>query len=230
MHTILRVTPVLIILLSFPACVDFGKNTHGIAPYVIPLNPGVKEISFLTGMEREVVMYLNDVRTSPERYADHLSELKERPGWPARPESKSPSARSEERTGTDETVLSLRNREPPPPFKVSKGLSFAARDLVQDLGPKGLSGHKGSDGSSLFERMTRYGQWEGKTVEILTYGYKEADALVTGILTDRTPTGRADRESLFDKDYVIAGISCGTHKTYGTVCAIIFAQRYKENP
>jgi uncharacterized protein YkwD len=230
MHTILRVTLVLIILLSFPACVDFGKNTQGMAPYVILLNTGVKEISFLTSMEREVVMYLNDVRTSPERYADHLSELKERPGWPARPESKSPSARSEESTGLDEMVLSLRDREPLPPFKVSKGLSFAARDLVQDLGPKGLTGHKGSDGSSLFERMNRHGQWEGKTVEILTYGYKEADALMTGMLTDRTPTGRADRESFFDKAYVIAGISCGTHKTYGTMCAIIFAHRYKENP
>ena len=230
MQIISRTAVTLVVLLSLPACIDFGRNRQSITPYVIPLNTGVRDVSFLTLMERETFMYLNDVRTSPERYADHLRDLEERPGWPTRPESKSASARSEERTGTDETVPSLRNREPPPPFKVSKGLSLAARDLVQDLGPKGLSGHKGSDGSSLFERMTRYGQWEGKTVEILTYRYKEADAVVTGLLTDRTPTGRADRESLFDKDYVIAGISCGTHKTYGTMCAIIFAQRYKENP
>jgi uncharacterized protein YkwD len=230
MHIISRTAIALIIALSLPACIDFGKNRQDIAPYIIPLNTGTRDVSFLTLMERETFMYLNDVRTSPERYADHLRDLEERPGWPTRPESKPPSARSEERTDMDETVLSLRNREPPPPFKVSKGLSFAARDLVQDLGPKGLTGHKGSDGSSPFERMNRYGQWEGKTVEILTYGYKEADELVTKMLSDRTPTGRADRESLFDKDYVIAGISCGTHKTYGTMCAIIFAQRYKENP
>jgi hypothetical protein len=230
MHHITKITLALIILLSLCACINFGKNTQNIDPYVIPLNAGVKDVSFLTDMEREITVYLNDVRTSPERYADHLKDLKERPGWPAKPESEAPPAGSRGPTGVDETVLSLQNRDPPLPFKVSKGLSLAARDLVQDLGPKGLTGHQGSDGSSPIERMNRYGQWEGKTVEILTYGYKDADALVTGMLTDRSPTGREDRNSLFDKDYLISGVSCGAHKTYGTICAIVFAQRYKEKP
>jgi hypothetical protein len=50
------------------------------------------------------------------------------------------------------------------------------------------------------------------------------------MLTDRSPTGRKDRASLFDENYLIAGVSCGPHKTYRTMCAIIFAQRYRENP
>jgi hypothetical protein len=228
MYTITKTTLALIILLSLSSCMNLGKNTQSIAPYLIPLNTGVKDVSFLTDMEREIIVYLNDVRTSPEKYADHLKDLKERPGWPARPESETPSAGSKVPTGMDETVLSLQDREPPLPFKVSKGLSLAARNLVQDLGPKGLRGHEGSDRSSPFERMNKYGQWEGKTVEILTYGYKDADALVTGMLADRSPTGREDRNSLFDKDYLIAGVSCATHKTYRTMCAIVFAQRYSE--
>jgi uncharacterized protein YkwD len=228
-HKLSRIALVLMILMGLWACANIGKNTHDMAAYRLSLNAGVKDASFLTDMENELMVHLNDVRTSPERYADHLRDLKERPGWPARPEDRAQTQKEQATAGLDDTILSLQNRDPPTPFRVSKGLSLAARDLVQDHGPKGLTGHRGSDGTSPFDRTDRYGRWEGKAVEILSYGYKEAEALVAAILTDKSPTGKEDRNSLFNKDYLIAGVSCGTHKTYGTMCAIIFAQTYEEN-
>ena len=229
MNRITRTIFIPIVLASLSACAHFGGGTRFTAPSDLPLNAGVKDLSFLTDMEKEVLLYLNDVRTSPERYAAHLKEVGEKPGWPARPESTPPETAGEEGQGMDETILSLQNRQPLPPLKASKGLSLAARDLVQNLGPKGLTGHKASDGSTLFERMDRYGQWEGKTVEILTYGYSDAGALMDAMLADRSPSGREDREGLFNRSYLVAGVSCGPHKTYSTMCAIIFAQEYKEN-
>ncbi len=230
MNNITRTVSILIVLVNLSACAHFSTGRQASAPFDIPLNAGVKDLSFLTDMEKEVLLYMNDVRTSPERHAAHLKDVEEKPGWPVRPENRLPKATGEGRQGMDETILSLQNREPPPPLKASKGLTLAARDLVQDIGSKGLTGHKGSNGSTPFDRMNRYGRWEGRTYEILTYGYRDAGALIDALLTDMSPTGRENRESLFDRTFLVAGVACGPHRTYRTMCAIIFAQGYKENP
>lgn len=52
----------------------------------------------------------------------------------------------------------------------SKGLECAARDHVKDTGPKGVTGHTGTDGSSMSDRIERYGEWDVTVGENISYG------------------------------------------------------------
>ena len=58
-----------------------------------------------------------------------------------------------------EAIAFLKKQKPVGALKNSAGLMKACRDHVLDQGPKGTTGHTGSDGSSPFVRMNRYGQW-----------------------------------------------------------------------
>src|ERR1700678_1010673 len=53
---------------------------------------------------------------------------------------------------------------------LSPGLSNAAADQVRDTGRRGLTGHKGADGSEFDRRIDRYGEWSGEIAESIAYG------------------------------------------------------------
>ena len=54
-------------------------------------------------------------------------------------------------------------QKPLKPFEISQSLNLAAQDHAKDLAKNGITGHKGSDGSSLSDRVERrtQGQWSG---------------------------------------------------------------------
>ena len=58
------------------------------------------------------------------------------------------------------------------PMEWQEEMMAASRDHVKDIGPKGLSGSKGSDGSKFGDRLKRYVKVEGSSGETITYGEK----------------------------------------------------------
>lgn len=211
----LKLYLILIVIMGTWACALPVMRTTEIADSLIPLNTGVRDPSFLTNMEKEIVVELNAIRTDPGKYADFLKSLMGSPQW------------SE---GLQETIRFVEKKEPLPPLRASKGLSLAARNLVDDLGPEGLTGHAGKDGKSMLERMNCCGQVEGKFGEYLGYGYLEGAALVTTMVMDESAARKEGKEYLFDKDFLVVGVACGPHKAYRNMCAINFARSYKEKP
>ncbi len=209
----LKLIFILIIATGLSACTYPAKATERTAVYDLPLNAGVKDAAFLSNMEKDIITRLNEVRTNPGGYVEWLKGLRDKPGWTE---------------GLEKAIVFLENTKPLPAFRLSKGLSLAARDLVNDHGPKGLTGHTGSDGTSPFDRMNRYGQWEGKATEILSYGYREADAVVARIAIDAAAIPNDQTQYLFDKGLLTAGVACGPHKTNGIMCSVNFAHTYKE--
>jgi hypothetical protein len=212
------------------SCAALRKPAMSGPAYVMPLNEGVREI-VLTDMERDVVRQLNDLRANPKGWADRLKGV----GAPNRRFKLFGQDGKQTRgdglaDGTGEAVLFLENVKPLPPFKVSAGLCLAARDLVKDHGPKGLTGHKGSDGSTSESRLARYGGWDGKWAENLIYGYGDADGLMTGLLTEGGSQGWDQRNKIFDKDFHVIGLACGPHHVYRAMCVIDFMENYKEMP
>jgi hypothetical protein len=204
---------ILIIIMGTWACTLHGMKTDKKAASNIPLNTGVRDSSFLTDMEKEIIIELNTVRADPKQYADFLKSLRGRSQWTQ---------------GLEEAILLIEKKEPLPPFRASKGLSLAARDLVKDFGPKGITGHTGSDGKSMFDRMNVYGQWHEKAGEFLSYGYRDAEAVVARMAIDESTPGKDRKEYIFDKDFLVVGVACGPHETYRVMCAIDFARVYKE--
>jgi uncharacterized protein YkwD len=52
----------------------------------------------------------------------------------------------------------------------SEELERAALDHLEDIGPKGLLSHAGSDKSSYKQRIERYCKWGGSIFEAIDYG------------------------------------------------------------
>jgi uncharacterized protein YkwD len=203
----------IMIVVGIWSCTLHSAKSEKTITNNIPLNTGVSNVYFLTDMEKEIVMELNVVRKDPKRYADFLKSLRGRPQW---------------NQGLDETILFVEKKEPLPPFRISKGLFLAARHLLNDRGPEGLTGHIGKDGKSIFERMNTYGQWDGKAGEYLGYGYTEAEALVARMAIDEGSAVKDGQQYIFDRDFHIVGVACGPHKSYRIMCVIDFASSYRE--
>jgi len=60
---------------------------------------------------------------------------------------------------------------PVPPLSWNEEIVKACQDHVNDTGPKGICGHKGSDGlTTVKDRLKRYGNIIGGTTECIDYG------------------------------------------------------------
>lgn len=209
----LKLSVVFIFILGLWACGLPLTRTEGAPEAHIPLNPGTKELSFLTDMEKQVIAELNGARANPGQYAEFLKSLRGSPQW------------SE---GLEDAIAFVEKKEPLSPLRASKGLSLAARNLADDRGPQGLTGHKGKDGKSALERMNAYGTVEGTFGEYLGYGYREGAALVVQMVIDEAATGKEGQKYVFDKDLLVVGVACGPHRSYRTMCVVDFAASYKE--
>lgn len=72
-----------------------------------------------------------------------------------------------------EAVIELRKQTRKPKLRALKWndyLALAAQDHCRDQGPRGITGHGGTDGSSPFSRIKRYGEWGGSAAENIAYG------------------------------------------------------------
>jgi len=117
---------------------------------------------------------------------------------------------------------------PVPPLTLSSGMSQSVRDRVTDSGATGETGHQGSDESGASDRLERYGTWQGRWAENLSYGKQTAEAIVTEWLIDDGIEDRRDRNNLLDPAFQKAGVSCASHSRYDSTCAIVFASQYEE--
>jgi uncharacterized protein YkwD len=128
----------------------------------------------------------------------------------------------------DGEIRYRRAAKPVSPLDLSMGLSRAARDHAKDLGRTGAMGHKGSDGSDPWERMSRYGPWKRKVAENIAYGSDHARHIVMQQVIDDGVLGRRHRTNLFNPNFHFVGIGCESHVRYRNVCVIDFAEGYSE--
>lgn len=53
---------------------------------------------------------------------------------------------------------------------MDNGLNRAAARHANDIGPKGVTGHNGSDGSTMGQRIESEGRWNGHIGENINFG------------------------------------------------------------
>lgn len=115
-----------------------------------------------------------------------------------------------------------------PRVEISPGLSRAAADHVRDTGSRGLTSHIGADGSSLRQRIERYGTWTGEIAENIVYSTAGPRELLFQQLVDFGVTNRGHRLTLLNPAWHYAGIACGPHTVYRTMCVLDFASNYED--
>jgi uncharacterized protein YkwD len=182
-----------------------------------------------TQLELEIVREHNLVRTDPAGYAVFLEELRghfdgnlyDLPGRRVRVTREGVAA-------VDEAIRFLREVAVIGPVSVSRGMSLGAQDLVRDQGHSGATGHLGADGSQVWDRVNRYGNWQGSIAENIAYGYDTARDVLMQLIIDDGVKERSHRMNIFNENFQVAGVSCGKHARYDIMCVITYANGYTE--
>jgi uncharacterized protein YkwD len=177
-----------------------------------------QDLSFL---ESGILAEVNQLRANPSAYARLVAK------WRI-PDETSPSDEKPVHV-LDEAVAEMKSiRRNLGSLVLSPGLSRAAADHVRDTGRRGLTSHRGTDGSDFERRIQRYGVWTGSSAENIVYGLDVAREAVIGQLVDYGVEGRGHRRNLLDPAWRYVGIACGAHTKYGTMCVMDFAADYRE--
>ena len=115
---------------------------------------------------KEVFECQNKLRTDPTHFVSHLESMLEYfdgnvlniPGEIGLVTNEGPD-------GVKEAIEFLKSAEPIKPLIMSKALCKAAQDHADDHETNGITGHDGSDGSSMTGRIERYCEWMGQIGE-----------------------------------------------------------------
>jgi uncharacterized protein YkwD len=199
--------------------------------YVKGLPKDKDESVFLSDLERQVVAELNLARSQPSKYADFLISYSKRfigkelhePGQPILLTKEGGSA-------VNEAIRFLKNQKPLPTLEASKGMSRAAGDMVLMQESTSQIGHKGIDGSTFSERISRYGAWSGSCSENIDYGNNNARRIVMALIIDDGVSNRGHRKSIFEPRFMRIGVAFGHHKLYNYMCVVELAVSYSEKP
>ena len=123
----------------------------------------------------------------------------------------------------DEAVQYLQSQPVQPAFGPSDLLAEAAADHVAEQEAGGDVGHIGRDGTSPGDRVRRRGG--GIYVgEVIAYGPTGPADVVRQLIIDDGVPDRGHRRLLFDRNLRFAGVSCGRHPVYRTMCVIDLAR------
>lgn len=171
---------------------------------------------FAGDFESQVIAEMNLARTQPQAYAGIVAA------------SASTHRGPEGQSAVDEAVRFLRRARPLSALRESDGIAEAAQDHVDDQGSRAARGHTGSDRSTPWDRMARYGAWSGRSGENIHYGRAGARAVVVALIIDDGVRGRGHRKNIFSSAFTVAGVATGGHARYGRMCVIDYAGGFSE--
>ena len=175
----------------------------------------------LEQLAKDIFTEHNYLRKNPQSYIEKLERVSNfYRGKYFRHPMEIPIETYEGIQGIKDTIEFLKNQKPVKELNYSEELSLAARDHAMDIGENNLYGHKGSNKSTLNERIEKYVEWNGLISESIQYCYQFADNIIMSLLIDDGSKDKHQRLNLFSEDYDYVGIGCGGHKKY-QLCTVI---------
>lgn len=181
-------------------------------------------------LPQQVLTEMNLARTEPKTYAGFIREFRDRfkgktfslPGSANRVQT------SEGISAVDEAIKFLARQSPLSPLMWSNGLAAAAAELTEEQGRSGTTGHYGKQSRGIQERVERHGKWRGQIGENIGYGPKEPRDMVMQLIIDDGVPNRGHRKNIFNTAFSTAGVACGPHPRFGSMCVIDYAGSFKE--
>lgn len=183
-----------------------------------------KNTPTLSQDEQALLNEINQARAHPQVYASYLEKLKPMfNGKTYKPDAQDAFDTQEGWTAVEDAIKFMKTARPLGPLNASQGLSLAALSHVKDQSASGATGHRGNDSTFIEQRVKPYGSWQGGIGENLTYGNSSARERVLTWLIDDGFASRGHRNRLMSDNYRVAGISCGAHPEFGSMCVVTLA-------
>lgn len=174
----------------------------------------IPSLALADDFDDEVLAEMNFARAHPAAYARELRDEAQR-------DDHYSSLAYEDRDAVEEAIDFLTRQTPLPPLQPDGRLAAAAQAHTRDQGPRGELGH-GAPGS-LGRRLQSNGLWAGLAAEDISYGHDTARDVVRQLIIDSGVPNRGHRANIFGRAYQVAGVGCGAHSVYGSMCVIDFA-------
>ncbi|MDR1460364.1 MAG: CAP domain-containing protein [Campylobacteraceae bacterium] len=196
----------------------------------IALLDTARDAQYLTSVEKDVILEMNKVRSNPKKYADLYIKprLEYYNGNAYSPPNKMPIKTTEGIKAAQECYEVLSKMSPVQLLIPSRGLWRAAKDHASDQSKTGKVGHGGSDGSTPFDRIKRYGTYN-IAGENIAYKPNTGREIVVGLLIDDGVSSRGHRDNIMHKEYNHVGTAIDTHSKYGVICVIEYAKEFVSN-
>lgn len=203
------------------------RETESVAIEVLDT---ARNVDYLSEIEKDVILEMNKARTNPKKYAELYIV---------------PFAKKFRSDGTymkngvimltregvaavNECIEEMSERKPVGILRPEKGLALAAQSHATSQAQAGGYGHEGTDGSSPFTRIEKYGVFH-TAGENISYGCKTAREIVLQLLVDDGVQNRGHRKNLFNPAFTQTGVGYADgHKVYKAECVITYADGYKE--
>lgn len=201
-------------LLLFSAGSDRGQSKAN----------GNSSNSGLSQAEQDLMNEINQARAHPQVYASYLEKLKPLfKGNVYKPAGQDEFKTEEGWSAVEDAIKFLRATKPLGALTMSNGLCLAAQAHVKDQSGTGATGHQGNDSSFIEQRVKPFGNWQGGIGENLAYGNQSArEQVLTWLIDDGFPS-RGHRRRIMSADYRVAGLSCGPHPEFQTMCVLTLA-------
>jgi hypothetical protein len=191
-----------------------------------------RDVDYLSRIEKDVILELNKVRSNPQKYADLY--IKPRlayfdGNWYKEPGARATTITSEGRKAVEECYNVLINMKSVHLLFPQKGLCRAAAAHILDISLSGKDGHDGINGSSPWNRMNRYGKYNGSASENISYGPGTGRAIVIAFLIDDGVPSRGHRQNNMSTTVNCIGVSMGSWASSSTsICVLDFANNYED--
>ena len=183
-----------------------------------------KNTPALSPDEQALLTEINQARAHPQVYASYLEKLKPMfTGKSYKPDAQDAFDTQEGWTAVEDAIKFMKTVKSLGPLNGSTGLSLAALAHVKDQSSTGATGHRGTDSTFIEQRVKPFGIWQGGIGENLTYGNSSARERVLTWLIDDGFASRGHRNRIMSDNYRVAGVSCGAHPEFGSMCVLTLA-------
>lgn len=172
-----------------------------------------------TSFEASMIAELNRARTNPTAYANWLDTLRSR--YSDRILNLPEEGRVltiEGVAALDDAIAFLRQQSPLPPLQQSAGMSQGARDRLLQ------SPH--TPPPTLGDRLRRYGTWEGRLAEVITFPNRTAITKVMLLILNDGNPNRPLRRQIFSPEFRYVGAACSPHRE--RTCVLNYVTNYQE--
>ena len=177
----------------------------------------------------EIFREQNEVRKNPQSYIEKLqNSLKYYRDNILYKNYEIPIKTSEGAEAVQDAINFLKNQNPVQELIYSKDIGLSCKDLIDDIGPKGLVSHEGVEIKNMYNRLEQYCDWDGVIAENIDFGFKIPENIVMNMIIDDGDENRYQRLNLFYPEFKYVGVAVGPHKEFEFCTVIEYAYNIRE--